>query len=144
MPDWEVKFHRLCKQRGNELWGILKPMMHIKTACDWDDLYALMIEAHQLAALMYSGAEEYQFVFPVIGTRFDKTIMASKDIAFSHFTSEELEARAAMVKLCITPQVLVRINTQAGTVNSSTLVQACVLLQLGNASPLNGTEMCQT
>ena len=45
-------------------------MMHQKTSRDWDDLFDLMVKAHELAETMYSGSEEYRFEFPVMGQRF--------------------------------------------------------------------------
>lgn len=131
-PDFLQQCQNLAHQRGNEIWAILKPMMHQKTSRDWEDLLQLMVEAHKAAAYMFSGAEEYRFDLPLCGALFAPGRMVARDV-FPNVKSEQaLVAERAQVRLAITPHVTVRSSTPEGHVDTATVVPASVLLKVGN------------
>lgn len=127
--NFENHVNNLSRIRGNELWSILKPMMHQKTSRDWDDLYTLMLEAHSLAQLMYSGSEEYRFDYPVMGQPFRRDTMDPRDPFKNIHPPEQLEANGATVRLGITPHIVCRTSTSAGHVRSITMLKALVLIK---------------
>jgi len=131
-PDFEQYCGVLAHQRGNQLWAIIKPMMHQKTSRDWDDLYLLMVEAHNAAALMFSGSEEYRFELPVTGTLFEPKTMVCRDTYQNIKSQDQLVAERALVRLSISPHVTVRKTSPGGHVSSATVVPASVLLKVGN------------
>lgn len=118
----------LARDRGNQLWKILSPMMHTKTACDWEDLYTLMVEAHTLAQMMYSGADQYRFETPQGNQPFDKAVMVPKDPSLANM-EDQLQARGARVKLGITPHVICKTSTPLGLVSETTILRAYVLME---------------
>ncbi|KIW34691.1 uncharacterized protein PV07_01455 [Cladophialophora immunda] len=128
-PNFQNFVNNIARTRGNEIWRVLKPMMHSKTSRDWDDLYELMIKAHQLAQMMFSGSEEYKFDFPAMGQQYRKDWMESRDVFKNVHTPEQLEAMGATVRLGITPLISVRTSTPEGLVKSSTIMQAFVLIK---------------
>ncbi|ETI23917.1 hypothetical protein G647_05724 [Cladophialophora carrionii CBS 160.54] len=128
-PNFPAFVQSIARSRGNELWGILKPMMHQKTSRDWEDLYELMLKAHELAEMMYSGAEEYKFDFPAMGQRFQKDTMEPRDPYRNILTPDQLEQLGATVRLGMTPLITSRTSTAAGYVNSAQVMKAFVLLK---------------
>ncbi|OAG42062.1 hypothetical protein AYO21_03797 [Fonsecaea monophora] len=128
-PNFQNFVNNIARVRGNEIWKVLKPMMHSKTSRDWDDLYELMINAHQLAQTMFSGSEEYKFDFPVMGQAFQKAWMEPRDPFKNVHTPEQLEAMGATVRLGITPLISVRTSTQGGLVRSCTILKSFILLK---------------
>ncbi|KAK5047516.1 hypothetical protein LTR84_006613 [Exophiala bonariae] len=131
-PDFENFLQTRARQRGNELWAILKPMMHQKTSRDWDDLLVLMIEAHRAAAYMFTGAEEYRFDLPNCGALYVPETMLTRDIFPNVKSEQQLVAERAQVRLAITPHLTVRSSDSEGHVISSTVVPASVLLKVGH------------
>jgi hypothetical protein len=128
-PNFQGFVHNVARTRGNGLWAILKPMMHQKTSRDWDDLYQLMLKAHELAEVMYSGSEEYKFDFPVLGQPFRKDSMEPRDPFRNILTPEQLEAMGASVRLGMTPLISARTSSAAGHVTSCQILKAFVLLK---------------
>lgn len=128
-PHFNGYVQRISQTRGNELWRTLKPMMHAKTSRDWDDLFALMVKAHELAQAMFSGSEEYKFDFPTVGAAFRKEAMEPRDPFKNIHTPDQLEGMGATVRLGITPLILSRTSTPSGYVNSKTFLKAFVLLK---------------
>ncbi|KEF53209.1 uncharacterized protein A1O9_10657 [Exophiala aquamarina CBS 119918] len=131
-PDFAEHCGTLAHQRGNDIWAIIRPMMHQKTSRDWDDLLLLMIEAHNAAALMFSGSEEYRFEMPLAGTPFDLRTMVCKDTFQNIKPHGQLVAERAQVRLSISPLVVVRKTSPGGLFSSATVVPASVLLKVGN------------
>ncbi|EXJ95124.1 hypothetical protein A1O1_00243 [Capronia coronata CBS 617.96] len=131
-PNFEAYLQHLARTRGNELWADLQTMMHQKTSRDWDDLLSLMIEAHRLAALMYSGPNEYRYEMPQYGQPFSKEAMEPKDTHPNVQGPEKLEEMGATVRLAFTPHVILRTSLPNGHVTSRTLLRAYVLLKVGN------------
>lgn len=100
-------FTRLTRSRGNQLWAIIYPMMHNKTTCDWEDLHELVIQAHNLAATMFTGFIEYRYEFPEIGKFFEsKTTEAP---FMTRMSRDELEQRRAVIKLGYLPVVTAKV-----------------------------------
>lgn len=131
-PDFDHFCQSISRQRGNEIWAIIKPMMHTKTSRDWDDLMLLMTEAHTAAAYMFSGSEEYRFEIPAAGVLYTPGPMVARDIHQNIKSNEQLVAERAQVRLSITPHVTVRKNSPGGLVSSATVIPASVLLKVGN------------
>jgi len=131
-PGFDDFFNAISRSRGNELWEIVKPMMHQKSSRDWEDLFELVQEAHKLALMMYSGAEEYKFETPTIGQRFQRATMIQRDPWTNVNPPEQLEASGATVRLGITPHVTIRSNNAAGHVRSATVLPAQVLIKTGS------------
>lgn len=131
-PDFEQYVQTLARLRGNEIWAILKPMMHQKTSRDWEDLMQLMVEAHQAAAFMFTGAEEYRFDLPVCGALYAPQRMVTRDVFPNVKSAEQLVAERAQVRLAITPHLTVRSCDSEGHVASATVVPASVLLKVGH------------
>ncbi|KAK4941024.1 hypothetical protein LTR10_018944 [Elasticomyces elasticus] len=128
-PGFDGFVNHLARDRGNQLWQIINPMMHEKSACDWEDLYTLMIEAHTLAQMMYSGADQYRFDTPPGNTMFDKTTMVPRFSEESKsMTTEQLEARGMRIKLALTPHVICKTSTPLGLVSETTVLPARVLI----------------
>jgi hypothetical protein len=128
-PNFDGYVNNIARNRGNELWAVLKPMMHQKTSRDWEDLHDLMIRGHELAQTMYSGSEEYKFDFPVIGQRFREDSMEPREPYRNILSSSQLEAMGATVRLGMTPLITARTSTAAGHVNSTQILKAMVLLK---------------
>ncbi|EXJ68456.1 uncharacterized protein A1O5_08248 [Cladophialophora psammophila CBS 110553] len=128
-PHFQNFVNNIARSRGNEIWKVLKPMMHTKTSRDWDDLHELMINAHQLAQMMFSGSEEYKFDFPVMGQLFSNSWMEPRDPFRNFHSPEQLEAMGATVRLGITPLISVRSSTPSGHVKSCCIVKAFVLIK---------------
>ncbi|KIY02106.1 uncharacterized protein Z520_02244 [Fonsecaea multimorphosa CBS 102226] len=127
--NFQTFVNNIARTRGNEIWRVLKPMMHSKTSRDWDDLYELMINAHQLAQMMFSGSEEYKFDFPTMGQLFSKDWMELRDPFKNVHTPEQLEAMGATVRLGFSPCISVRTSTPGGLVKSCTILKAFVLIK---------------
>lgn len=104
--------------------------MYVKTARDWDDLYTLMLEAHNIAGQMYNTSEEYKFTFPNVGDPFKKDTMHANDPSTSQYTNAELEAQGAKVRLGISPHVGVRVSNSNGDVIAGNALMAVVLLRV--------------
>ncbi|OAP56082.1 hypothetical protein AYL99_09261 [Fonsecaea erecta] len=128
-PNFQNFVNNIARTRGNEIWRVLKPMMHTKTSRDWDDLYELMINAHQLAQMMFSGSEEYKFDFPTMGQLFQKDWMEPRDPFKNVHTPEQMEAMGATIRLGITPLISVRTSTPEGLVKSCIILKAFVLIK---------------
>jgi hypothetical protein len=128
-PNFHVFIQSLSRSRGNDLWAILKPMMHQKTSRDWDDLYELMLKAHELAEMMYSGSEEYKFDFPMMGQPFRQDFMEPRDPFKNVRTPSQLQAMGATVRLGMSPLITGRTSTADGHVNSTQVLKAFVLLK---------------
>jgi hypothetical protein len=125
-PGFQDFVNKLTRDRGNQLWAILKPMMHNKTTRDWEDLHSLMIEAHHLAQVMNAGAEQYRFETPTANQTYRKEFMVPRDR--SGIPPEQFERRGgATVKVGLTPHIIVRTSTPSGLVSESTVLPACVL-----------------
>ncbi|KAL2395245.1 hypothetical protein ABEF93_002669 [Exophiala dermatitidis] len=129
-PRFEGFLTHLAKTRGNKLWEDITPMMHQKTARDWEDMLSLMREAHKLAFYMFSGPDEYRFEFPQHGQPFDKNTMESKDPQAPK-NPDQLVAKSATVRLAYTPQVMGRRNFADGHVATRTMLRAYVLVKPG-------------
>ncbi|KAL2426310.1 hypothetical protein ABEF95_003151 [Exophiala dermatitidis] len=129
-PRFEGFLAHLAKTRGNKLWEDITPMMHQKTARDWEDMLTLMREAHKLAFYMFSGPDEYRFEFPQHGQPFNKNTMESKDPQAPK-SPDQLEAKSATVRLAYTPQVMGRRNFADGHVATRTMLRAYVLVKPG-------------
>lgn len=127
-PGFGTFVDNLARSRGNELWKIVQPLMHVKTSRDWEDMHWLMNEAHNLAIMMYSGPDQYRFETPQAGQFFKSGDMVPKDPYPNIATHEQLEARGVRVKLGISPHVIVKTSTPLGLVSESTVVRAVVLL----------------
>lgn len=127
-PDFESFVSTLARTRGNELWAIVKPMMHAKTSRDWDDLHTLVVEAHHLAKLMYSGQDQFRYEMPSVNQPFRKEAMLPKDPYPNIHTLEQLEARGTTVRLAITPHVIARTHTAEGHVDEATVLPAFVFI----------------
>jgi hypothetical protein len=128
-PNFAGFVHNLARTRGNELWGIVKPMMHNKTSRDWEDLYELMVKAHELAEMMYSGSEEYKFDFPIMGQPFRKDFMEVRDPHSRLIDPVDAERRSMQVRLGMTPLITIRQSTADGLVKAGTVLKAIVLLK---------------
>lgn len=131
-PKFEEFLQYVARQRSNELWAIVKPMMHQKTTRDWDDLLTLVIEAHRIAVKMFSGADEFRFEIPPVGIPFKPEKMVARD-PHQGFTGDLQQERGnATVRLGITPHITVRTSTAEGHVKSSTVMSASVLVRTGH------------
>lgn len=130
-PRFESFLLQLSRTRANQLWLELQTMMHQKSSRDWDDLLSLVTEAHRLALLMYSGADEYRYEMPQYGQPFRRDGMESKDPQHNMHEPEDLEAMGATVRLAFTPHVGVRTSLPNGHVTSRTLLRAYVLVKVG-------------
>ena len=119
----------IARKRGNELWDILKPMMHQKTSRDWEDLYDLMLKGYELAEMMHSGSEEYKFEFPATHTPFRKATMEPREQFQTVYTPDQLEQMGAAVRLGYTPLITARTSTAAGHVSSTQILKAFILLK---------------
>jgi hypothetical protein len=99
-------FQQLCRSKGNELWKLVKPMMHQKTTNDWNDMYALMYGCHKLAVEMILSGKEFTFESVDIQARFNPGNMINKEGTMMGISGEDLARRGTVVKLGITPKIL--------------------------------------
>ncbi|KAI1610118.1 hypothetical protein EDD37DRAFT_653404 [Exophiala viscosa] len=128
-PGFDGFVNHLARDRGNQLWQIINPMMHERSSCDWEDLHLLMTEAHTLAQLMFSGADQYRFETPNGNDMFNKTTMVPRFSEPSKgMQAEQLEARGMRIKLALTPEVICKTSTPLGLVSETTILQAYVLI----------------
>jgi hypothetical protein len=125
-PNFPPYFDTLVKKQGNDLWKIVKPLMHGKTNQDWDDLRLLMHEAYNLAGDMSCGPYEWRFNFVPVGANYHPG-MVNKD-PFTDGPPLELAQRRLKVRLGITPAVHLRDNT-GGEVKTAELTAPMVLLK---------------
>ncbi|KIX07390.1 uncharacterized protein Z518_02043 [Rhinocladiella mackenziei CBS 650.93] len=128
-PNFRGFVDKLSRARGNELWAILKPMMHQKSSRDWEDLLSLMVEAHHLAQLMYTGVDEYRFDTPQVGAHFKADTMEQREQFKNINPPQQLEAMGVTVTLGMTPHITARRSTPDGHVRSSTVVKAFVTIK---------------
>ena len=127
-PGFADFFNQLCRNRGNDLWAMVKPLMHQKTTKDWDDLFTLMQAAHKLAGAMYCGPNEWRFDFPEAGTAFRQDTMINKDRLYTGVSGAELERRGATIKLAYAPTLALR-SSANGNINTCKVFMANVLLK---------------
>lgn len=120
-------FQQLCRNKGNELWKLVKPMMHQKTTNDWNDMYALMYGCHKLAVEMILSGKEFTFESVDIQARFNPGNMINKEGTMMGISGEDLARRGAVVKLGITPKILARSYSSTGTTNAGLIYPATVL-----------------
>lgn len=120
-------FQQHCRDNGNELWKLIKPMMHQKTTNDWNDMYALMHDANKLAVEMILSTNEFTFENVDIHTRFDPGSMINKESTMMGMSGEDLARRGAVVKLGVTPKVRARGYTSKGNTNEGLVYPATVL-----------------
>lgn len=124
---FEVFFYKICKDRGNDLWAVLKPMMHQKTSKDWEDLMLLMIEAHNIAGAMLGGPYEWRFDFNNPTDVFRQRTMTCKDPFMKSIGPEEKETRGAVVRLGVSPLVGFRTYKKTSGMEASNVLSASVL-----------------
>ena len=99
--------------RGNDLCDIIRPLEHIKTTRNWDDLYELVQEAYKIVVKLIEGGYEWNWVMPQFGAPFDAKTMQNRDERFKDMSDQELVDRQASVRLSISPQIqLRRINAR--------------------------------
>ena len=122
--DW---FQYVSRKKCGELWSTIKPMMHQKTANDWNDLYTLIEDCHKLAVEMIASANEFTFEVVDIQTRFDPRTMLNKEQTMAGMSADDLARRGAVVKLGITPAVRARGYAEGGSVSEALLYPAMVL-----------------
>jgi len=128
-PDFIAHVREKAQIRGNELLKVLSKMMYQKTSREFQDMFDLMLNAHELAEMMYSGAAaEYKFVFPEIGDRFRTDYMHPRDPFPNIRSPEELQQMGATVKLGVTPHITSRITTEQGQVHETLVLKAFVLM----------------
>ncbi len=132
-PGFQAYVHKLARERGNQLFSVLVSMMHQKTSRDWEDLFDLMVKAHELAEMMYSGAEEYRFDFPKIGERFNKEHMEPRDVFPNVHGPAQLELMGTTVRLGLTPRITSRTSTANGYVGHNQILKAFVLIEATRA-----------
>lgn len=119
----------MCRDKGNQIWKLVKPMMHQKTSNDWNDMYALMTEAHKLAIDMILSANEFTFETVDIQSRFNHNAMINKDQSMMSIPAQDLVQRGAVVRLPITPKVLARGFDNGGNINERVIYRSTVLLK---------------
>jgi hypothetical protein len=126
-PEFQKFFFQRCKDRGNDLWAVVYPMMHRKTSKDWEDMMSLMVEAHNLAGMMLGGPYEWSFTFHDVGTPFQQNTMINKDPFLRDFIPAELETRGAVVRLGVSPVVGFRTYNKNSALEASNVNRAFVL-----------------
>lgn len=125
--DFNAFFTQMCRDKGNELWKLIKPMMHQKTTNDWADMYALMEECHKLAVNMILSGNEFVFKSVDIQSTFNPKTMINTDQCMMGLSGEDLAHRGAVVRLPVTPEVHARGYTSNGNVNQGLVYRATVL-----------------
>jgi hypothetical protein len=66
------------REKGYQILKLVKPKVDRKTSNDWNDMRALMTEAHKLAVDMNLSSNEFTFDTVDIQTRFNPNIMINK------------------------------------------------------------------
>ena len=123
---FEDYLQHVARERSSQLWAVVKPMMHQKTARDWEDLLTLVTEAHKIAVKMFSCADEFRFEIPPVGTQFQPEIMMARD---HHQGDQQQDRGTPTIRLGITPHVTVRSYSPEGHLKTSTVISASVLLR---------------
>lgn len=122
----------LSHRRAEELWGVIRPLMYVKTEGDWQSMHNLVREAHRVAEMQLADIAEFRLFFPKVHDPFNDASMANMDGEFDNFSADELMVRRANVRLGVTPQVMARVTSPDGTIVTKTLMKAGVLLKLGD------------
>lgn len=130
-------FDKLCRDRGNDLWGIVKPLMHQKTSQDWNDLHNLMVEAHNLALFMQNGPYEWSLNFYNVNDPFIPETMINKD-PFMKQPPYELQQGGAVVRLGVSPLIGFRTYKAASGVEANNVYSGMVLTKWPNLPPNQG------
>lgn len=125
--SFDAFFTQLCRDKGNELWKLVKPMMHQKTTNDWSDMHALMHECHRLAINMILSCHEFTYEDVDMQSRFNPATMINTDQCMMGLSGEDLVHRGAVVKLGVTPKVYGRSYDLNGGVNQGLVYRATVL-----------------
>ena len=124
---FEAFFYKICKDRGNDLWAIIKPMMHQKTSKDWEDMMMLMVEAHNVAGMMLGGPYEWRFDFNNVKDPFRQRSMMCKDPFMKAISPEEKERKGAVIRLAVSPLVGFRTYKPNSGMEASNVLGAFVL-----------------
>jgi hypothetical protein len=128
-PGFKEFIHGTCRDKGNQIWKLVKPMMHQKTSNDWNDMYALMTDAHKLAIDMLLSGNEFTFEHVDIQTKFSSNIMINKDQSMMSIPGQDLAQRGAVVRLPITPKVLARAYDNGGNTHEGLVYRSTVLVK---------------
>jgi hypothetical protein len=125
-PNFTPFYEKLVRQQANQLWQIVRPLMHQSTSMDWEDLRILMYEAYSLGGDMAAAPYEWRFEFPQVGVPYN-TNMINKD-PYVHMSEEEVERRGLVVRLGFSPAVYLRDNSE-GMVRTEQITRQKVLLR---------------
>ena len=128
-PAFASFFSTLCRTRANDLWSIVKPMMHQKTSQDWDDLLYLVVEAHNVAGAMFTGPYEWKIDFPNVNDLFQPSRMINQDPFIRGINPQELEVRGVVVRLGVSPFVSFRSSSNKMEMETTNVHMANVLIK---------------
>ncbi|KAK2762218.1 hypothetical protein FQN54_001228 [Arachnomyces sp. PD_36] len=112
-PGFDEFLQRRIHENAIKCWNLVAPLMHEVTDNAWEDLLALVTEAHTLALKMYSGPHEFKFEYANTNDLFDPKFSVNRDQQITSDT-QALVRGQFRVKLGITPTITFR-NYASGT-----------------------------
>lgn len=111
-PGFDDFFHRRIHDTTTKAWKLVEPLMHESSENGWNDLVALMADAHTLALKMFSGPREFKFDYANTNDHFNPNFMVNRD-SYIVGDPQMLMRNQYRVKLGITPTVTLRSYTSA-------------------------------
>lgn len=128
-PGFDEFFHRRIQDNATKAWRLVEPLMHESSENAWNDLVALMTDAHTLALKMFSAPREFKFDYANTNDLFNPNFMVNRDSYISG-DPQMLMRNHYRVKLGITPTITLRTYTPtSGTGDPSTIHYGGVLLR---------------
>lgn len=129
LPDYEQFVSSRNYQRAVELWNFVQPLMHRRFNGDWEHMYYLVQQGHQLAETTLSDIAEYRIFFPKVHEAFNPRKMINMDVAFRELHPNLIEAEHFQVRLGAIPEVMCQVASIEGACQPITLTKAGVLLK---------------
>ncbi|EFR04152.1 hypothetical protein MGYG_07159 [Nannizzia gypsea CBS 118893] len=102
-PLFDNFFNKRTHENTQKLFELLTPLIFSRDQNVWCDLVELMIDAHSLALIMYSGPYEFKFMHPLSHHNFDPTYMTDHNAGTDEDWAMQQAKRKYTVKLAITP-----------------------------------------
>ena len=129
--EFEQYMTQLVSKRTTDLWqNYIRPLKHVQTENDFNDLHTLMLNAHKIALSMLSDDTEFKFEFPQTNMLFNEDIMIHMDPEYRNMSARDVMAAGGLVRLGALPEVSIRMTANNGFVATKRLIKAGVLIML--------------
>jgi hypothetical protein len=111
-PGFDEFIQQRIRDNTTKIWRLVKPLMYEPSENAWNDLIALMTDAHALSLKMFSGPHEFKFEYANTNDTFNPNFMVNRDSQICG-DPQMLMRNQYRVKLGITPTITFRNHTSA-------------------------------